>query len=179
MTANFAEPSRFAFSKEEAERRFKEAASKDPFPNIQPALLNSADIFDYVAKTAMIWPFKGEEIKSASYPARIGRHVVSWQENGKESDVELRDGEAFTLAPNSITFIETEEVFRLPDYIALRFNLKISNVHKGLLLGTGPLVDPGFEGKLLIPLHNLTSNDYVFRQGFDKEKASFGLNLLK
>jgi hypothetical protein len=29
-----------------------------------------------------------------------------------------------------------------------------------LLLGTGPLVDPGFEGKLLIPLHNLTSSDY-------------------
>ena len=33
-------------------------------------------------------------------------------------------------------------------------------VHRGLLLGTGPLVDPGFGGKLLIPLHNLTSSEY-------------------
>jgi hypothetical protein len=27
-------------------------------------------------------------------------------------------------------------------------------------LGTGPLVDPGFRGKLLIPLHNLTATPY-------------------
>ena len=28
------------------------------------------------------------------------------------------------------------------------------------MLGTGPLVDPGFWGKLCIPLHNLTNEDY-------------------
>jgi hypothetical protein len=33
------------------------------------------------------------------------------------------------------------------------------------LLGTGPLVDPGFEGNLLIPLHNLTANEYRFSVG--------------
>jgi hypothetical protein len=40
------------------------------------------------------------------------------------------------------------------------FNLRITHVHRGLLLGTGPLVDPGFHGKLLIPLHNLTAYEY-------------------
>ncbi len=30
-----------------------------------------------------------------------------------------------------------------------------SIVYKGLLLGTGPIVDPGFVGKLYIPLHKL------------------------
>lgn len=57
------------------------------------------------------------------------------------------------------------EYFRLPNYMAARFNLRIQNVHRGLLLGTGPIVDPGFCGHLLIPLHNLTSNRYSFRQG--------------
>jgi prefoldin subunit 5 len=33
-----------------------------------------------------------------------------------------------------------------------------------LLLGTGPIVDPGFNGKLFIPLHNLTSNRYVIKK---------------
>ena len=28
------------------------------------------------------------------------------------------------------------------------------------MLGTGPLIDPGFGGQILIPLHNLTDNDY-------------------
>lgn len=53
----------------------------------------------------------------------------------------------------------------MPAYIALRFNLRITLVHRGLLLGTGPLVDPGFEGRLLIPLHNLTSEDCVLTGG--------------
>jgi len=53
-------------------------------------------------------------------------------------------------------------LLQLPDYIALRFNLKIQNVYRSLLLGTGPLVDPGFVGHLSFPLHNLTTNPYHF-----------------
>jgi hypothetical protein len=34
-----------------------------------------------------------------------------------------------------------------------------------LLLGTGPLVDPGFAGRLFIPLHNLTSEPYTLIGG--------------
>ena len=58
-----------------------------------------------------------------------------------------------------------KEKLLLPEYIAARFNLHIRHVHKGILLGTGPLVDPGFFGNLLIPLHNLTNNDYEFVGG--------------
>ena len=32
-------------------------------------------------------------------------------------------------------------------------------------MGTGPLVDPGYYNKLSIPLHNLTTNDYIFKGG--------------
>lgn len=32
-------------------------------------------------------------------------------------------------------------------------------------MGTGPLVDPGFHGRLFIPLHNLTNNNYEFKFG--------------
>jgi len=64
------------------------------------------------------------------------------------------------IPKNSIVFVESDLDFRLPDFIALRFNLQIQHVHRGLLLGTGPLVDPGFWGKLCIPLHNLTDEDY-------------------
>ena len=51
----------------------------------------------------------------------------------------------------------------MPRYIAARFNLRIKHVHRGLLVGTGPLVDPGFRGPLLIPLHNLTVDPYRMR----------------
>ncbi len=44
--------------------------------------------------------------------------------------------------------------------MALRFNLRIKHVHRGILLGTGPIVDPGYNKEILIPLHNLTDSDY-------------------
>lgn len=138
--------------------------STDPFPSIPPALLNSADIESYATATGMISPFYPEDLKSSSYAARIKGACKWWDEDNKEHEINL-DGKThtcFKLAPNSIAFIELEPTFTLPDFIALRFNLKIKNVYRGLLLGTGPLVDPGFRGKIFIPLHNLTSKEYIF-----------------
>ena len=79
----------------------------------------------------------------------------------------LKDGDYFYLQPNSIAFVTLEPNFHIPKYLALRFNLRIKHVYKGLLLGTGPIVDPGFEGRLSIPLHNLTNNTYRFDYGDD------------
>lgn len=153
-------------SEVEAERKFQTYKSVDPFPNIEPALLNSADIQDYVLTTGMIHPWDPENLKSASYEAKIGEICTYWEPDGTKKVERLKnDHETFTLKPNSIAFVEIEPTFRLPDYIALRFNLKITNVYRGLLLGTGPLIDPTYEGKIFIPLHNLTSNSYTFEKG--------------
>lgn len=156
----------YAATDAEAEERFQRTYNADPFPEIEPSLLNSADIFDYVRMTGMLYPFRPDKVKSASYEAAIGGRCIRWNESGlwQEDNLE-NDCDEFTLKPNSIAFVQVEPKFRLPDYIALRFNLKITHVHRGILLGTGPLVDPGFVGRLLIPLHNLTTNDYSFKGG--------------
>jgi deoxycytidine triphosphate deaminase len=153
-----------AQSDEEARSRFASARGLDPFPEIPASLLNSADVYEYVRLTGMLHPFRLEELKSASYEARIKGKCVWWDEEGRRQEIDLgTDAEQFVLRNNSIAFVQVEPYFRMPDYIALRFNLKITHVHRGILLGTGPLVDPGFEGRLLIPLHNLTTNDYTFK----------------
>ena len=165
----------------EAERRFKQYKSRDPFPEIPPALLNSADIADYVAATGMVCPFHPEGLKSASYEVAFLDTFIEFGTLGTARDgdspseplgrrhqktfVHVERGTEITLRRNSIAFVSIEPVFRLPDYIAVRFNLKITHVHRGVLLGTGPLVDPGYRGKLLIPLHNLTNNDYTLTGG--------------
>ena len=155
----------FADSSEEADKRFRLAFDTDPFPNIPCSLLNSADIADYVRLTGMLYPFNSRLIKSASCEVEIGDKCIYWDEKGKLHDLDLKDGDNVDLNPNSIMFVNTKQEFRLPQYIALRFNLRINHVHQGVLLGTGPLVDPGFEGRLLIPLHNLTVNKYTLRSG--------------
>jgi hypothetical protein len=68
----------------EAVARFKKYKSKDPFPDIPPALLNSADIEDYVRETGMIYPFYPEDLKSASYEARLQGKCIYWDEKGEK-----------------------------------------------------------------------------------------------
>lgn len=152
-------------STEDAENLYQATKDADPFPHIPPALLNSADIHDYIEATGMVYPYSAEFMKSSSYEAQIGERAIYWDENGQKTSVSLTKACSVKLAPNSLVFFETKQVFRLPPYMAIRFNLRITNVHRGLLLGTGPLVDPGFCGKLLIPIHNLTNNTYTFRGG--------------
>lgn len=151
---------------EEAQKRFEKARQVDPFPEIPPALLNSADVYDYVRLASILHPFDLSKLKSASYEAGIRGRCIWWDDKGRRQTKNLgKDADEFTLFANSIAFVQVEPKFRLPDYIALRFNLKITHVHRGILLGTGPLVDPGFVGRLLIPLHNLTTNEYRFKAG--------------
>jgi deoxycytidine triphosphate deaminase len=154
-----------AGSDAEAEARAKQFKQLDPFPDIKPALLSAADIEDYARVTAMLHPFYADPgcLKPASYEVRPRRKFVRWDERGNRIEMDIDENDTFVLLPNTISYIQIEPKIRLPDYIAIRFNLRITHVHRGLLLGTGPLIDPGFSGVPLIPLHNLTSESYQIR----------------
>jgi len=152
--------------------------------DIPHALLSSGDITQVVLATGAVSPFyegggRKSRLKKASYEGRIGSKAYEYRSlkrirafkrefdipfvNEKYELKEIFDGnkdKGLVVPKNGIIFVETDLDFRIPDFIALRFNLQIKHVHRGLLLGTGPLVDPGFVGKLCIPIHNLTDEDY-------------------
>ncbi len=166
----------FAASDAEAAELFAATRSTDPLSHIPPALLNTADLLDYIAATGMIWPFKlpaelDKALKPASCAIPFAGRVIAWNPQAdrpdrlERFDKELRSGERLKLPHNSIVFITLQPYFRIPDYIAGRYNLTITNIYRGLLVGTGPLVDPGFEGYLSVPLHNLTGSDYELQAG--------------
>jgi deoxycytidine triphosphate deaminase len=160
----------YADSLRKAQTRFRRALNHDPFPKIEGALLNSAHIAAYAREAGLIHKFDPRMLKSATYPGHIGKRVYHWDPEKPEEVIyttEFLDktGDTFKIQKFSLVYVETEEIFLLPHYIAARFNLQIEFVHKGLLLGTGPLVDPGFAGPLLIPLHNYTANTYELARG--------------
>ena len=143
---------------------------QDPLPDIEPALLNSLDIKRYVEKGCLLeeGSFDQDRMKPASYEMRFLGDLYDWQQvDGrlKKRCRKISEDDCIELSKNSISYLWIKERLQLPEYIAARFNLRIRDVHKGILLGTGPLIDPGFSGRLLIPLHNLTDNDYVLRGG--------------
>ncbi len=156
----------FAQSDADAAARYLRFGNVDPFPTIEPALLNSTDVADYVAATGMIYPFDyPAKLKSATYEVALLGPYTYWDEQFQRVEDTLERGDEFVLPPNTIAFVSLEAKFRVPTYLALRFNLHIKFIHRGLLLGTGPIVDPGFEGQLAVPVHNLTSNAYTLRGG--------------
>jgi deoxycytidine triphosphate deaminase len=165
----------FASSEAEAQRRFEATRSKDPFPEIPPALLNTADLVEYIAATGMLHPFRvdpedpTEMLKPASCGMRLAGSVVYWEDGGDGAAVkvsrELALHEELELKRNSIVYVTLEPMLRMPDYLAARFNLTIRDIYRGLLVGTGPLVDPSFIGRISVPLHNLTYNNYTIKQG--------------
>jgi len=159
----------------EAREKFERWKDIDPFPKVAPALLNAADIDDYMRAAAMVFPYDPAKRKTASYALSVGTEIAYWDaEKPNQTPIrELRQGAPVTIPPNSLVYVRTAQDFQLPNYMAVRFNLHIDLVHKGLLLGTGPLVDPGFFGKLMVPLHNLTSNTYVLAVGDDFIWAEF------
>ena len=143
--------------------KHRDSGQPDPFREIPPSLLSAEHIKKYVMVTGAIAPFyidggRNSRLKKASYEGRIGDQAYVYNKQGRLES--LRFDDELRIEANSIVFVECDLDFRLPDYIALRFNLQIRHVHRGLLLGTGPLVDPGYWGKLCIPLHNLTDEDY-------------------
>ena len=153
----------YAPDEAEAIARAKRWKDADPFKFVKASLLSREHIEAYVKATAMIHPFhpdRDESFKGASYEIRAAQELIRWEDGRKVISAVGSDGK-LVLPPNSISFAQIESRIRLPNYIAIRFNLRIKHVHRGLLLGTGPLVDPNFEGDLLIPLHNLTASEYV------------------
>lgn len=162
-----------SLTKTEAEK-YVMYKSTDPFPWIGAALLNSADLLKYLLTVGIIDPFKVSNLKGVTYQCTFSGEAHRFDpEMGEMEEILLNDNEELVLEKNSITYLKIKEKFRVPEYMVLRFNLSVSNAYKGLLLGTGPIIDPGFDGNLFIPLHNLTGNEYIIKKGAPLIRVEF------
>ena len=133
------------------------------------AVLRGEIISRYVSEYNLIFDkkdFDPEHLKGASYTTRPAPNQGwAFDEKGTLSALRISDdskSRSFYVVPaNSLVFIRLREILRVPFYLIARFNLKITYVYQGLLLGTGPQVDPGYTGQIYIPLHNLTDRDVL------------------
>jgi deoxycytidine triphosphate deaminase len=114
--------------------------------------------------------YKPKNLRPASYTLRIGDDYIDSEGNKRSlSDEE----DTIVFKKNSIVFVSTKEKLNLPYYVIARFNLRVNWVYDGILLGTGPQVDPGFAGFLSCPLYNLTNSDIAIRRGEDFATIDF------
>src|SRR4029077_4954880 len=120
----------------------------DPFPSAKGVLLSDL-LESYVTKYGVLvdkTEFKATSLKPASYLLTLSK---DYYYDGEQR--ELRDDECLVVPPNSFVIASTAERVVLPHYIVGRFGLRVDYVYRGLLVGAGPQVDPGFEGYLACP----------------------------
>ncbi len=106
--------------------------------------------------------YEPKNLRPAAYTLTIGDPCID--SDGVERCLSEERG-SIVFKKNSIIFVSTKEYLQLPYYVIARFNLRVDWVYSGILLGTGPQVDPGFSGKLSCPLYNLTETDIIIKRG--------------
>jgi deoxycytidine triphosphate deaminase len=152
-------PPELSYWEKPADLKLTTAYWNDPWPELQ-GMLNAETIVRYHEEIGeMIRPFKADLLKPASYELTLGPRCLV---EGKEKILTERMPH-LVIPQNSIVFVSMRQVLCLPHYIVGRFDLAIDLIYRGLLLGTGPQVDPGFQGALGCPLHNISNEDIQMR----------------
>ncbi len=135
---------------------------EDPHPGDRGILLS--DHIDELCDAGLLIGkgYDRKYLRRAAYTLTIGNEYID-SEGMHQRLTEERD--TFVFKKNSIVYVSIAEELNLPYYVIARFNLRVKWVYDGILLGTGPQVDPGFRGRLSCPLYNLTNLDLTIKRG--------------
>ncbi|HWY53088.1 MAG TPA: hypothetical protein VNZ03_01415 [Terriglobales bacterium] len=144
---------------------------EDPTPDDRGILLSN-QIHRLCSEAGLLISdgYEEKNLRPASYTLRIGDDYVDSDGNVHRL---TEEDDSFVFQKNSIIFVSTKEKLELPYYIIGRFNIRVNWVYDGVLLGTGPQVDPGFSGALSCPLYNLTNMDLTIMRGQDFATIDF------
>ena len=101
----------------------------------------------------VIEPFDEGQIEPATYDLRVGEQGTT---TSIKRLVNIRETGSLLLAPGDFAVVTVLETIKLGPQYAARFGLRSKFARKGLIATTGPQIDPGFYGRLIIGLTNLT-----------------------
>ncbi len=111
-------------------------------------------------RKVIIEPFERKQIQPASYDLRLGSCVTASSSQGR---VNIEERAFLEILPGDFSVVVTNETITLDNQHAGRFGLCSKWARQGLFATTGPQVDPGFEGRLIIGLANLSRNNIVVK----------------
>jgi dCTP deaminase len=101
-------------------------------------------------------PFSTDRLQPASYDLSVGAQAVT---TSSQRVIDLAAEKYFVLKPGDFGIVISHEVIRLSPHYTARFGLTSSLARKGLIATSGPQVDPGYHGRLILGITNLTPHD--------------------
>ena len=100
-----------------------------------------------------IEPFDGRQVQAATYDLRVGRQAAT---TSAKKMVNVEEDGYVSLAPGDFGVVTVLEEIAIGPQLAGRFGLRSKFARKGLIATTGPQIDPGYRGRLIVGLTNLT-----------------------
>ena len=101
----------------------------------------------------LIDPFDEAQIQGATYDLRVGAQGAT---TSSKKIVNIKEHGYLPVEPGDIGLVEVFEVLRVGPQYAGRFGLRSKYARKGLVATTGAQIDPGYDGRLIIGITNLT-----------------------
>jgi dCTP deaminase len=100
-----------------------------------------------------IEPFDSNQLQPASYDLRVGEQGITTSSKKK---IDIKKDGFLVVNPGDFAVVLIHEDIRLGTQYVGRFGLRSRYARKGLIATTGLQVDPGYEGKLIVGITNLT-----------------------
>ena len=132
-----------------------------PEPSAGSAVLTDTEIADAVGRGSLIAKdtYDKASLEPCSYDVRVGlKGILGGQ--GEEIDLKTK---ALELGPGAYAGIISLERLILPSDTFARIGAKRFFSFEGVILLTGSIVDPGYEGHLLFGLYNASQKKVVVR----------------
>ncbi|MGA9214266.1 MAG: dCTP deaminase [Methylocella sp.] len=115
-------------------------------------------------------PFEDRQVQPASYDLRVGSEGVTTSTKKK---INIRDDGYLIVQPGDFAVVLIYEELKLgPQHVA-RFGLRSKYARKGLVATTGLQIDPGYHGRLMVGITNLTPKAVTLAYKDDFLSAEF------
>lgn len=101
----------------------------------------------------LIDPFDENQVQAASYDLRVGGQGAT---TSTKKVVNVAEVGYILLQPGDFAIVTVLEELKLGPQYAGRFGLRSKYARKGLIATTGPQIDPGYRGRLILGVTNLT-----------------------
>jgi deoxycytidine triphosphate deaminase len=141
----------------------EKGSSNSLFGDDKPGIILEHEVRGLVAQGQLISAetFNKSCLEPSSYDVRVGKKGVL---GGSGTTVDLTSGH-IELGPGAYAGIISQEKILLPLDVIGRIGSKRALSYEGVILLTGALIDPGYEGHLLFGLYNASQRKVFIRFG--------------
>lgn len=130
-------------------------------------ILSGKEIERLCIQQHLISPFNENNLRNSSYDLTVGEEIYC----GARDDIPtisttwLAPYESFKIPAYGFAYILCNENIKLNYCITARVSLRMSLIYKGLVLTVQPPFDPNYNGKVIVLLHNMSTEPIFLKRG--------------